>query len=275
MEMSLKKTPLYNNHVSLGAKLVPFAGYEMPVQYSSGITSEHVAVRNEAGLFDVSHMGEFFVKGPDACRFLQFLTTNDVSTLTVGQCQYSLLCQDDGGIIDDLLIYRKSQEYMLVVNAARKQIDWEWLQRFAGDFEVELTDKSDKTGLLALQGPKSQEIIDSMTDLNLDDISYYHFSEGEIAGVNAIISRTGYTGEDGFEFYVDAGSTVTLWERLLDIGTPFGLKPAGLGSRDSLRLEVGFALYGNDLDAVHTPLESGLNWLVKWEKGDFVGRDAL
>jgi len=275
MEMSLKKTPLYNNHVSLGAKLVPFAGYEMPVQYSSGITSEHVAVRNEAGLFDVSHMGEFFVKGPDACRFLQFLTTNDVSTLTVGQCQYSLLCQDDGGIIDDLLIYRKSQEYMLVVNAARKQIDWEWLQRFAGDFEVELTDKSDKTGLLALQGPKSQEIIDSMTDLNLDDISYYHFSEGEIAGVNAIISRTGYTGEDGFEFYVDAGSTAMLWERLLDIGTPFGLKPAGLGSRDSLRLEVGFALYGNDLDAVHTPLESGLNWLVKWEKGDFVGRDAL
>ena len=275
METSLKKTALHSNHVSLGAKMVPFAGYEMPVQYSAGITSEHHSVRKEAGLFDVSHMGEFYVDGPDACRFLQFLTTNDVGALTIGQCQYSLLCQTDGGIIDDLLIYRKSKGYMLVVNAARKETDWNWLQEFTGKFEVELKDESEDLGLLALQGPKTQTIIDSMTDLNLDEIPYYHFAEGKIAGVNALISRTGYTGEDGFEFYVDTSSTVILWENLLENGRPHGLKPAGLGSRDSLRLEVGFALYGNDLDQSHTPLESGLNWLVKWSKGDFVGRDSL
>ncbi|MEO2159163.1 MAG: glycine cleavage system aminomethyltransferase GcvT, partial [bacterium] len=220
----MKKTPLYNSHVSLGAKMVPFAGYEMPVQYSSGITSEHHSVRNEAGLFDVSHMGEFFVSGPDACRFLQFLTTNDVSALSVGQCQYSLLCQDDGGILDDLLIYKKGQGYMLVVNAARKKTDWNWLLRFVNDFEVELTDRSEEIGLLALQGPKSQEIVESMTDLNLDQIRYYHFAEGKVGGIATTISRTGYTGEDGFEFYVESGSAVTLWENLLDSGVAQGLK---------------------------------------------------
>ncbi len=275
MKTSLKKTSLYSKHVSLGAKMVPFAGYEMPVQYSEGITSEHHSVRNEAGLFDVSHMGEFFVEGPDAGRFLQFVTTNDVDALAIGQCQYSLLCQHDGGIIDDLLIYRKSRGYMLVVNAARKEIDWNWLQQFTSGFEVELRDDSEELGLLALQGPKAQSIVDSMTDLKLDDILYYHFAEGRIAGVDVLISRTGYTGEDGFEFYVDTSSVVTLWENILENGKPDGLKPAGLGSRDSLRLEVGFALYGNDLDQTRTPLESSLNWLVKLDKGDFVGKDSL
>ena len=275
MKTSLKRTPLYNNHVLLGAKMVPFAGYEMPVQYPSGITSEHHSVRNDAGLFDVSHMGEFFVTGPDATRFLQFLTTNDVDALTVGQCQYSLLCQDDGGILDDLLIYKKDHGYMLVVNAARKEADWNWLLGFVDGFEVELTDKSEEIGLLALQGPRSQEILESMTDLNLGQLHYYHFVKGEVGGITGIISRTGYTGEDGFEFYVETDSTVSLWEKLLENGAACGLKPAGLGSRDSLRLEVGFALYGNDLDQLHTPLESGLNWLVKWDKGDFVGRDAV
>jgi aminomethyltransferase len=164
---------------------------------------------------------------------------------------------------------------MLVVNAARKKTDWNWLLRFVNDFEVELTDRSEEIGLLALQGPKSQEIVESMTDLNLDQIRYYHFAEGKVGGIATTISRTGYTGEDGFEFYVESGSAVTLWENLLDSGVAQGLKPAGLGSRDSLRLEVGFALYGNDLDDLHTPLESGLNWLVKWDAGDFVGREAL
>mgnify|MGYP003387999378 CR=1 FL=1 len=275
METSLKTTPLHSSHISLGAKMVPFAGYDMPVQYSSGITSEHHSVRSEAGLFDVSHMGEFFVSGPDSCRFLQFLTTNDISALSVGQCQYTLLCQDDGGILDDLLIYKKDHGYMLVVNAARKETDWNWLLRFVNDFEVKLIDRSEEIGLVALQGPKSQEIVEALTEINLDQIRYYHFVESEVGGIAATISRTGYTGEDGFEFYVDSGSVVTLWGKLLDSGVAHGLKPAGLGSRDSLRLEVGFALYGNDLDELHTPLESGLNWLVKWDTGDFVGREAL
>ncbi|HIF37766.1 MAG TPA: glycine cleavage system aminomethyltransferase GcvT [Gemmatimonadetes bacterium] len=265
--MAEKKTPLYDRHIELGGNMVNFGGFLLPTQYT-GIKQEHQAVRSKAGIFDVSHMGEFIVSGQDAESFLQKMTVNDVASLSVGQAQYSAMCFENGGIVDDLLVYKKEDDFMLVVNAARKKTDWNWLLRFVNDFEVELTDRSEEIGLLALQGPKSQEIVESMTDLNLDQIRYYHFAEGKVGGIAT-------TGEDGFEFYVESGSAVTLWENLLDSGVAQGLKPAGLGSRDSLRLEVGFALYGNDLDDLHTPLESGLNWLVKWDAGDFVGREAL
>ena len=275
MGESLKKTPLYEAHVALGGKLVPFAGFEMPVQYPAGITAEHHAVRKEAGLFDVCHMGEFVLRGPQALDLIQKITVNDASKLQVWQAQYSAMCLESGGIIDDLLVYRGPDHYMLVVNASNKAKDLAWVQKHAPAFDVEVTDKSDDTALVAIQGPRSVEILQGLTDTKLEEIGYYRFALGSVAGVKGVISRTGYTGEDGFELYVPEADGLKLWESLMEAGQPKGLIATGLGCRDSLRLEMGYALYGNDLDESHTPLESGLGWITKLEKGDFIGRDVL
>ena len=271
----LKHTPLNDQHIALGGKMVPFAGYSMPVQYPSGITAEHRAVRNACGLFDVSHMGEFMVRGPGALDLVQRISVNDAATIEIGQAQYSAMCLESGCVIDDLIIYRFEDRYMLVVNASNMEKDWAWVHRHAADFDVEIEDVSDQTALLALQGPNAREVLRPLADLDVDTVKYYRFREGTVAGVPAVISGTGYTGEDGFELYVPADRAAELWAALLDAGSEQGLIPAGLGSRDSLRLEVGYALYGNDLDEEHTTLESGLGWVTKLDKGDFVGREAL
>jgi aminomethyltransferase len=275
MNEALRRTPLHAAHVERGGKLVPFAGYEMPVQYPTGITAEHHAVRRAAGLFDVSPMGEVEVWGERALDFIQAVTTNDVRRIEVGQAQYSTLPNEEGTLLDDLLVYRFPDHYLLVVNASNRARDVEWIRRYAGRFDVELRDRSDELALLALQGPRAAEILAPLTATDLSGIGYYRFAVGEVDGRPAIISRTGYTGEDGFELYVANDDAAPLWQRLLEVGEPIGLIPAGLGARDSLRLEMGYALYGNDLDESHTPLEAGLGWVVKLDKGDFVGRGAL
>jgi aminomethyltransferase len=275
MSDTLRRTPLFELHQQLGGKIVPFAGYEMPVQYSTGILAEHQAVRTAAGMFDVSHMGELDVRGGDALGFLQYVTTNDVSKLDVGQAQYSAICDDDGGILDDCIIYRFEDHYMVVVNASNVDKDRDWISRYADRFGTTVSDRSEETGLIALQGPKAQEILSRLTDHDLDAIRYYHFAEGNVDGVDAVISRTGYTGEDGFELYLPADRTAHVWTRLLEVGRADGLLPAGLGARDSLRLEMGYALYGNDMDQRRNPLEAGLGWITRLDKGDFIGRDAI
>ena len=269
------RTPLYDCHAALGARMVSFAGYAMPIQYSAGIRAEHAAVRTSAGLFDVSHMGEFTVRGPQAEEFVQHLTVNDVSRVAVGQAQYSALCNEEGRVLDDLLVYRFEDRIMLVVNAGNREKDWRWLARHAGGFDVALSDDSDDIALIALQGPASEAILDLLTDARLGAVGYYRFAEGTIGGVGAVISRTGYTGEDGFELYVPATEAEAVWNAVSRAGEPSGLLPAGLGARDSLRLEMGYALYGSDLDEEHTALESGLGWIVRLDGPDFVGRDAL
>jgi aminomethyltransferase len=272
----LKRTPLHDAHVALGAKMVPFAGFEMPVQYPTGITREHQAVRTAAGLFDVSHMGEFLVEGPGALAFVSHVTSNDPAQLAVGQVQYSVFCLPDGGIVDDLLVYRLGeQRFRLVVNGANIAKDWAHVTRLAGDFDLTLTDESDDIGLVALQGPAAEAILQPLVDVDLASIGFYWFEEGHVDGVAGVISRTGYTGEAGFELYVPWDSTRAVWDRLLEAGADRGLIPVGLGSRDSLRLEMGYALYGNDIDEETSPLEAGLSWLVKLGKDSFVGRDAL
>ena len=275
MTEALKRTALYEKHVAAGGKIVPFAGFEMPVQYATGITAEHKAVRETAGLFDVSHMGEFMVRGPQALDLIQCVSVNDAAKIEVGQAQYSAMCLESGCVIDDLLIYRFADRYMLVVNASNLGKDLAWIQKHAARFDVTVEDVSDATGLLALQGPAAREILKPLADLDIDAVKYYRFAEGHIAGVPAVISGTGYTGEDGFELYVAAKDSPALWDSILAAGADRGLIPAGLGARDSLRLEMGYALYGNDLDESHTSLESGLGWVTKFDKGDFVGRDAL
>jgi len=274
-DAALKRTPLYDEHVAVGGRMVPFAGYLMPVQYRTGILQEHQAVRNRAGLFDVSHMGEFEIRGPGSPELVQHVLTNDASRLTVGQAQYTVLCNHDGFALDDCILYRFDDRYMLVVNAANLAKDRSWIEAASREFDAELIDRSEETGLLALQGPAAQAILARCTDADLDSIRFYHFAAGKVAGRDAVISRTGYTGEDGFELYLSADDTAHVWRELLRAGEPDGLTPAGLGARDSLRLEVGYALYGNDLDESRTPLEAGLGWVVKLGKGDFIGRDAL
>jgi aminomethyltransferase len=271
----LKRTPLYDEHRALGAKLVPFAGYEMPVQYATGITAEHNAVRVGAGIFDVSHMGEVEVRGERALDFVQYVTTNDASRIEVGQAQYSTLPNEQGRLLDDLLVYRFPEHFLLVVNASNRDRDVAWMGRHAERFGVTLVDRSEETALLALQGPRAEAILSRLTDEALPEIGYYRFRSGVVDGVETLISRTGYTGEDGFELYLPAENAVQLWRRLLEVGQPDGLVPAGLGARDSLRLEMGYALYGNDLDENTTPLEGGLAWVTKLDKGEFVGREAL
>ncbi len=272
----LKRTPLTDLHADLNARMVPFAGFSMPVQYPTGIRREHEAVRHAAGLFDVSHMGEFLVTGPDAGPFVSWTTSNDPLSLEVGQAQYSVMCHEDGGIVDDLLVYRLGADrFRLVVNAANLDKDWTHLKGQATRFDVYLEDESDGVGLLALQGPLSQEILAPLTMEDLDSVGFYRFTQGHVCGAPCVISRTGYTGEDGFELYLPAERTAGVWEALLDAGSPVGLIPVGLGSRDSLRLEMGYALYGNDLDDETSPLEAGLGWLVKLAGNEFIGREAL
>jgi aminomethyltransferase len=274
---TLRRTPLTDVHIALGAKMVPFAGYLMPVQYPSGITAEHVAVRTHVGLFDVSHMGEFEVRGPQALAFVDYVTTNNVGALVVGQVHYSTILNGRGTIEDDCLVYRYADHIMLVVNASNRDKDWRLLEaaRVERGFACEMTDVSDQTALLALQGPEATRVLAPLTATNLDAIGYYHFALGSVAGVPATISRTGYTGEDGFELYVAADDAVRLWQALTRPGAGPTVTPAGLGARDSLRLEMGMALYGNDIDDTVTPLEANLGWLVKINKGEFVGREAL
>ncbi|MGI9039157.1 MAG: glycine cleavage system aminomethyltransferase GcvT [Gemmatimonadota bacterium] len=272
----LKTTPLHGAHEALGAKMVPFAGYSMPVQYPSGIRREHEAVRTAAGLFDVSHMGEFLVTGADADAYVSHITSNDPRALSVGQAQYSVMCHENGGIIDDLLVYRLGEDrFRLVVNAANHVKDWSHATAQAGRFDVQLEDESDGVGLLALQGPKAQEILAPLCSEPIDPIGFYEFRQGQVAGAPCVISRTGYTGEDGFELYLPNDRCAAVWDSLLEAGGSRGLIPAGLGARDSLRLEMGYALYGNDLDDSTSPLEAGLAWLVKLAKDEFIGRDAL
>jgi aminomethyltransferase len=276
MDAPLKRTPLYDAHVQAGARMVPFGGWEMPVQYT-GIIEEHRAVRAAVGCFDVSHMGEFEVEGPAALAVLQRLTTNDVAALEVGQVQYSLLCQPDGGIVDDLTLYRLAPErFMLTVNASNIDKDWAHIHAQAPEQGgARWRNVSGDTGLVAVQGPKAEALVGRLADRDVKAIGYYRFAEGRVAGVRALISRTGYTGEDGFELYAAAADTPRLWAGLLDAGRADGTVPIGLGARDTLRLEMRYALYGNDIDATTNPLEAGLGWIVKPAKGDFVGREAI
>ena len=270
---TLKRTPLTETHTALGAKLVPFAGYLMPVQYPGGITAEHRAVRQSAGLFDVSHMGEFIVKGPGAVDFVNYVTTNDVAALIVGQAHYSTILNERGTIEDDCLVYRSEDQIMMVVNASNAAKDFAHITTALGRFDATLEDVSDSTALLALQGPNAARILQQHTSTDLSAIKYYHFAIGAVAGIDGIlISRTGYTGEDGFELYFPNRDAVAVWNALTESGE---VTPAGLGARDTLRLEMGMALYGNDIDDTVTPLEANLQWLVKLKKGDFIGRDAL
>lgn len=271
---SLKRTPLYERHRALGGKLVEFGGWEMPVQYS-GLTEEHLAVRNRAGLFDVSHMGEIRVKGPRAFELVQRLTCNDVGALDDGKVQYSAFLTEAGTFVDDLLTYRlAAEDYLLVVNAGNTPKDVEWAASHAIDGAA-VTDESTAWAQIAIQGPRAEEILQKLTDLPLSSILYYRFRWAKVQEVESIVSRTGYTGEDGFEIYLPSEHAPRVWDALVEVGRPVGLLPAGLGARDTLRLEAKLALYGNDIDDTTTPLEADLAWIVKMKKGDFIGRDAL
>jgi aminomethyltransferase len=257
--------------------MVPFGGWEMPVQYR-GIIEEHRAVRSAVGLFDVSHMGEFEVEGPGALAALQWLTTNDVSTLAVGQVQYSVLCYPHGGIVDDLTVYRLGEtRYLITVNASNIDKDWAWVTERSAEkkFDARWTNASSRTGLIAVQGPKAEALVGGLSDRDVTAIAYYHFAAGAVAGIPATISRTGYTGEDGFELYLPADRTDRVWRALLDAGAADGVMPIGLGARDTLRLEMRYALYGNDIDDTTNPLEAALGWVVKPAKGEFIGREAI
>jgi aminomethyltransferase len=269
---ALKRTPFHALHLAAGAKMVPFAGFEMPIQYPQGITAEHNAVRKSCGVFDVSHMGEFIVRGPQAIDFVTYVTSNDVSALSVGQVHYSGILTEQGTFVDDCLVYRYADHLMMVVNGSNKDKDFAHISKYLSKFDCTLTDVSDDIGLLAVQGPQAQEILKALTPADLVAIKYYWFTETTVAGIPMTLSRTGYTGEDGFELYHSAKDSEKLWAALMATGR---ITPTGLGCRDSLRLEMGMALYGNDIDDTYTPLEAGLGWLVKMKKGEFVGRAAL
>ena len=273
----MKNTPLTERHLALGAKMAEFAGYNMPISYST-ITDEHRAVRTAVGVFDVSHMGEFIVKGKDATAFLQSATSNDVSKLAPGEVQYSCLPNKKGGIVDDLLVYRLDdvaemttageQTYMVVVNASNEIKDWRWMKRLARGFDVKMTNISAKTGLIAVQGPKAAAALQKLTDIDLSGIKYYSFRRGRFATCqNVIVSATGYTGSGGFEIYAKNKDLVKIWDRVFKAGEKFGIRPAGLGARDTLRLEMGYCLYGNDINDTTSPLEAGLGWITKLNKG--------
>jgi aminomethyltransferase len=270
---NLKRTPYTDFHIEAGAKMVPFAGYFMPVQYS-GIIEEHKAVRNNVGLFDLSHMGEFEVTGPKALDFLQKVTTNDVSALEENQIQYSCMTYSDGGIVDDLLVYNLKDRYLLVVNAANIEKDYKWLEENLIDGAT-LINKSDEISLLAIQGPNSRKLLQEITSFDLDGLPYYYAAETEVAGKKILFSRTGYTGELGYELYIPNDLGEHFWKAILEAGKKYNLTLVGLGARDSLRLEMKMALYGNDIDQTTNPIEAGLGWIVKLDKGDFTGSDAL
>ncbi len=275
--MEPKKTSLYNEHIKFGGKMVDFAGWFLPVQYE-GIIAEHNAVRTKAGIFDVSHMGEVVVKGEDAFNYLQHLITNDLSNLKEGQIIYTFMCYPDGGVVDDFLVYKYNDDkYLLVVNAANTDKDFKWMIDNKNDFNIIIENISDSVGEVALQGPKSEEILQKLTDTDLSTIKPFRFDrEVNISGVEAMVSRTGYTGEDGFEIYTDKDDILTVWDKLLEVGEEDGLKPAGLGARDTLRFEAGLPLYGNEISKDITPLEGALKFFVKLnKKEDFIGKEAL
>jgi len=275
----LKQTPLYQAHLDLGGKMVDFGGWNMPVQYTAGVIEEHMRTRTKAGLFDVSHMGEFWVEGEDAIPFVNRLTTNDVTKLVDGQAHYSALTNENGGVVDDLLVYRFDQDkLLLVVNASTTEKDWDWITSHKGDENITLTNVSADYCQIAVQGPLGKIILEKLTETDLDDIKYYHFTTGIVDGVDSIISRTGYTGEDGFEVYAAADKARQLWDKLLDAGyygTENGILPAGLAARNTLRLEAGMSLYGHELGDTITPLEANLGWITKLQKGPFTGSDKI
>ncbi len=275
MTETLRRTPLFDTHVAAGARMVPFAGWEMPVQYRSA-TDEHHATRQAAGLFDVSHMGEVLFEGPRALASLQRITTNDLNLCADGQAQYSCMLRPSGGMIDDIVVYRFSAEKLLVcINAANRDKDVAWMKAEGTRDGCTVTDAGDAWAQLAVQGPKAAAILQTLTVTDLSTVKTYWFTEGTVSGIPAIIARTGYTGEDGFELFCSPDKAAELWSALVSAGAPLGLIPAGLGARDSLRLEVAYRLYGNDMDETTTPLEAGLGWIVRIDKGDFVGRDVL
>ena len=270
----IKNTALTEKHIALGAKMVPFAGFNMPVQYE-GVNAEHETVRNSVGVFDVSHMGEFVLRGPNALDLIQKITTNDASVLFDGKAQYSCLPNGKGGIVDDLIIYRKNeQEYFIVVNASNIEKDWNWISSH-NDLGVEMENLSNEYSLLAIQGPKAAEAMQSLTDIDLSNMVYYTFQMGTFAGIpDVMVSATGYTGSGGFEVYIKNKDVNQLWDKVFEAGAAFGIKPIGLAARDTLRLEMGFCLYGNDIDDTTSPIEAGLGWITKFTK-DFTDSDLL
>jgi len=272
--MTIKNTALTHIHEALGAKILPFAGYNMPITYE-GVNAEHETVRTAVGVFDVSHMGEFLLTGENALALIQKVTSNDASVLTIGKAQYSCLPNNDGGIVDDLLVYKmKENQYLLVVNASNIEKDWNWISAH-NDLGVEMKNLSDDYSLLAIQGPKAVEAMQSLTSINLSEIEYYHFQVADFCGFeHVIISATGYTGSGGFEIYCKNSEVETIWNKVFEAGKAFGIKPIGLAARDTLRLEMGFCLYGNDINDTTSPLEAGLGWITKFNK-DFINADNL
>ncbi len=271
----MKNIALNDIHVALGAKMVPFAGYNMPVQYE-GVTAEHIAVREAVGVFDVSHMGEFLVEGENALALIQKITSNNASNLEIGDAQYSCFPNEDNGIVDDLICYRvKENTYLLVVNASNIKKDWNWVSKFNKGFNANLRDVSEEYSLLAIQGPKAVEAMQSLSSLNLAEIPFYKFKIGDFAGIeNVIISATGYTGSGGFEIYCKNEEATQIWNKVFEAGADYGIKPIGLAARDTLRLEMGYCLYGNDIDETTSPIEAGLSWITKFTK-EFVNAEAL
>ncbi|MEC9489463.1 MAG: glycine cleavage system aminomethyltransferase GcvT [Halanaerobiales bacterium] len=270
----MKKTPLNQIHKDLGAKMTDFGGWEMPVEYT-GIIEEHQAVRNKCGLFDVSHMGEILVSGENAAKSLQKIITNDLQKLEPGKIIYTLICKADGGIIDDLLVYcLQEDQYLMVVNASNIEKDFEWINSHLLA-KTKAENLSDKYAMLALQGPESKKVLTQLTDIDLNSLAYYRFRQAKAAGIEMIISRTGYTGELGYELYFEPEAAKKIWYRLMEAGSDFGLKACGLGARDTLRLEKTYPLYGNDIDETTNPYQAGLSWTVALDKGDFIGREKL
>ncbi|HLI52007.1 MAG TPA: glycine cleavage system aminomethyltransferase GcvT [Thermomicrobiaceae bacterium] len=275
----IRKTPLADRHERLGARMVDFAGWYMPVQYT-GIIEEHKHVRSQAGLFDLGHMGQLDVQGSDALAFLQYVSTNDLSRLESGQAEYSMMLYPDGGVVDDIIVYRRPDGpgYFVCINAANTTKDYDWIQgqrERRSDLDVTVKNISDDTGMVAIQGPRAEEILQTVCPADLSSVAYFSMIKSTVAGVESLIARTGYTGEDGFEVYTPVEQIGAVWDALMEAGEPRGLKPIGLGARDTLRLESKMALYGNEISAEINPLDAGLSWAVKFDKGDFVGRDAL
>ena len=271
----MKNIALHSIHENLGAKMVSFAGFNMPVQYE-GVTAEHLTVRESLGVFDVSHMGEFLVEGENALALIQKVTSNDASKLEIGDAQYSCFPNEENGIVDDLICYKiKENQYLLVVNAGNIEKDWNWISKYNEEFKADLKDLSDEYSLLAIQGPKAVEAMQLLSSIDLAAISFYKFKVGDFAGIdNVIISATGYTGSGGFEIYCKNADVVQIWNKVFEAGADFGIKPIGLAARDTLRLEMGYCLYGNDIDDTTSPIEAGLGWITKFTK-DFVNSEAL
>lgn len=275
MMSEVKRTPLYGVYEKHGGKVVEFAGWEMPVQYS-GIIEEHHTVRNAAGLFDVSHMGEMMVVGPDAEDFIQYLVTNNVKKMKESQVQYNMMCYPHGGVVDDLLVYKyHTEKYLLVINASNIDKDYQWLIENRGDFDVEITNISDDTAQIAFQGQKAEEVLQKLTDYDLSSIKFFYFTETQVGGKDVIISRTGYTGEDGFEIYLQPNDAVEIWDLIMETGKDYGVKPIGLGARDTLRFEAVLPLYGHEISDKISPLEAGFGFCVKLNTDDFIGKEAL